>query len=87
MKEKLRNLGPKSAEMLRRAGIRTAAQLRAIGAARAFVAVKRCGANPSLNLLWALEGALSDRPWQEVARSERLSLLLQVESEEKGRAP
>lgn len=84
MKEQLRNLGPKSAEMLERAGIATTTQLRELGAARAFVEVKRCGAAPSLNLLWALEGALSDRSWQDIAKSERLSLLFQVENEEKG---
>lgn len=86
MNEHLRNLGPKSVEMLQRAGISSPAQLRELGAVRAFVAVQRCGANPSLNLLWALEGALSDRPWQDVAKSERLGLLLQVENEEKGHA-
>lgn len=83
LKEPLRNLGPASLRMLQRAGIGSAAQLRTLGAARAFVAVKRAGAKPSLNLLWALEGALTDRPWREVAKAERLSLLLQVEDEEK----
>jgi DNA transformation protein len=79
MKPKLANLGPKSEAMMRRAGIATERQLRALGAARAYVMVKRCNANASLNLLWALEAALSNRPWQEVAKTDRLSLLLQVE--------
>ena len=47
--------------MLRRAGITTEEQLRALGAVRAYVMVKRCSANASLNLLWALEGALTNR--------------------------
>lgn len=75
----LPNLGPKSAAMLQAAGITSAAQLRALGAARAYVKVRRSGARPSLNLLWALEGALTGRAWQEVAKRERLGLLLQVE--------
>lgn len=33
----------------------------------------------------ALEGALSDRPWQEVAKRDRLSLLLAVETAERQR--
>jgi DNA transformation protein and related proteins len=79
MKAKLANLGPKSEAMLRRAGITAEDQLRALGAVRAYVMVKRCCANASLNLLWALEGALTNRAWQEVAKTDRLSLLLQVE--------
>jgi DNA transformation protein len=73
------NLGPKSEAMMRRAGITTIEQLRALGAVRAYLIVKRTGANTSLNLLWALEGALTNRSWKEVARTERLSLLLQLE--------
>ena len=64
---------------MHRAGIRTEEQLRALGAVRAYVMVKRSVGNASLNLLWALEGALTNRSWREVARTERLSLLLQVE--------
>ena len=84
MVESLPNLGPKSNGMLQRAGITTIGRLRELGAARAYVLVKRSGARASLNLLWALEGALTDRPWQEVAKNDRLSLMLQVESLEKG---
>ena len=76
---RLANLGPKSEAMMHRAGIRTEEQLRALGAVRAYVMVKRSSGNASLNLLWALEGALTNRSWREVAKSERLSLLLQVE--------
>lgn len=64
---------------MHRAGIKTEEQLRALGAVRAYVLVKRTGGNASLNLLWALEGALTNRSWREVAKTERLSLLLQVE--------
>jgi len=81
---RLRNLGPKSEEMLRKAGIVSEKGLRELGAVRAFVKVKAAGGNPSLNLLWALEGALTDRPWQEVAQRDRLSLLLAVEQVSKG---
>lgn len=76
---KLRNLGTASITMLQSANITTAAQLRALGAAAAFLAVKRAGCKPSLNLLWALEGALSNRDWRDVAQDDRLSLMTQVE--------
>jgi DNA transformation protein len=80
---KLRNLGKHSQAMLAVAGIETEGQLRKKGAAAAFIAVKHAGCAPSLNLLWAIEGALTDRDWKEVAKNDRLSLLTQVEILEK----
>ena len=65
--ESLMNLGPASIEMLNRAGIATREQLRELGAVRAFLAVKQSGSRPSLNLLWALAGALSGTPWNQLA--------------------
>ena len=60
----LPNLGPKSAEMLADAGITTREELEACGVVKAFVAVEQHGHSPSLNLLWAMEGALTDTPWE-----------------------
>ena len=79
----LKGLGPKSAAMLAGAGITTAEQLRALGAVPAFLAVKRTGAPASLNLLWALEGALSGEDWQTVARLYRASLLIALDEAER----
>lgn len=80
------NLGPKSQAMLAGAGITSLAQLRRLGAVAAYVKVKRSGANASLNLLWALEGAISGMPWQQVAREHRTSLLLALETLERPRS-
>lgn len=77
--DSLPGLGPKSRAMLAGAGITTVAQLRQLGSVRAYAQVKASGANASLNLLWALEGALTDLPWQVVAKEHRLSLLLALE--------
>jgi DNA transformation protein len=85
----LPGLGPRSQIMLECAGITRVDQLRALGAAGAYVLVKRTCAGaadtprPSLNLLWALEAALTGLPWQEVARQHRTSLLLAVEEIER----
>ena len=84
MPDTLPNLGPKSKAMLIRSGISTIEQLRELGAVRAYVQVKRVERSASLNLLWGLEGALTNRPWREVAKQDRLRLLLQVESLERG---
>jgi len=80
----LRNLGVKSERMLAEIGIYTADELRRQGAVRAFAELKRAGQAPSLNLLWALAGALDPWPegthWRDVARGEaRLSLLLAID--------
>ena len=85
---KLKNIGKRSQEMLAAAEINSEAQLRATGAAAAFVAVQRAGCKPSLNFLWAMEGALTNRDWpivigNIVAKNDRLSLLTQVEILEK----
>lgn len=77
---KLQGLGPKSLAMLAAAGITTVAQLRSLGSVRAYAMVKATDATASLNLLWALEGALTEQHWQVVARAHRLSLLLALEA-------
>ncbi len=89
--DRLAAIGPKSRVMLAHAGICSIKQLRQLGAARAYVMIKRACANapdgvsrPSLNLLWALESALTGQPWQQVAREHRTSLLLAVDDIERG---
>jgi len=88
----LRNLGVKSEGVLADIGIHTADELRRQGAVRTFAELKRTGQSPSLNMLWALAGALDPWPegthWREVARGgARLSLLLAVEDLEKTAVP
>ncbi|MEZ5658814.1 MAG: TfoX/Sxy family protein [Burkholderiaceae bacterium] len=84
---RMRGLGAASARMLRAAGIDTQARLRELGAVAAFAQVRAAGCAPSLNLLWALEGALTDQAWQQVARESRVSLLLALETYERQHAP
>ena len=69
--------------MLRVAGVTTLEQLRELGSVAAYVRTKRAGQRVSLNLLWALEGAICGLPWQVVAREHRTSLLLALESYER----
>ncbi len=73
---KLRNIGPKSAAWLRQTGVRTQEDLVAVGALAAFVRVKRAGFKPSLNLLYALEGAILGCHWQEIPDERRSELVL-----------
>ena len=76
----MRNLGPKSEAMLAAAGIATPQALATCGAVAAFIALKRAGQPVSLNALWAIEGALSDRDWRDVARNDKLRLLAELDA-------
>jgi DNA transformation protein len=78
----LENLGPKSAQFLQRAGITSFEQLKGLGSVRAYSMVKHIEPGASLNLLWALEGAISGLHWREVAKEHRTSLLLALETHE-----
>lgn len=62
---KLLNLGPKSSEWLRECGIHTKADLEKVGPVQAYKMCKERSYNVSLNLLWALAGALLDIPWKK----------------------
>ena len=78
--ESLRNLGPESARMLAEAGIDTRAKLADIGAVGAYVAVRRKGINVTLNLLYAVEGALRDIPWTELPYPVKASITLEADA-------
>jgi DNA transformation protein len=78
--EKLRNIGPKSMAWLRQTGVRSLDDLKGVGALAAFVRVKRAGFKPSLNLLYALEGAIMDCHWQEIPDARRSELITAAEA-------
>ncbi|MEO6365453.1 MAG: TfoX/Sxy family protein [Luteimonas sp.] len=78
--EKLRNIGPKSSAWLRQVGLRTREDLEGVGTVDAFMRVKRAGFKPSLNLLYALEGALQDCHWQEIPDARRAELVAAAEA-------
>ena len=88
----LRNLGPRSEQMLATVGVRSADGLRRRGAVEAYLALRRVGATRSLNMLWAMAGALDPWPegrdWRDVAAGDqRLPLLLAVDDPSAGNAP
>jgi DNA transformation protein and related proteins len=63
----LRNLGPATARLLLSINVRTLSDLAGIGAARAFRRLEfEEGRRFSLNLLYAMDGAISDRDWRHI---------------------
>ena len=78
--QKMRNIGPKSAAWLRQVGLRSLDEITAIGTVEAFMKVRRAGFKPSLNLLYALEGAILDCHWQEIPDQRRTELVADAEA-------
>ena len=56
----MKNLGPKSSEILAKIGVHTKSDLEAIGAVDCYLILKNQGFNINLNMLYALESALLD---------------------------
>ena len=76
----LLNLGEKSEHMLAAAGIETVTQLQQLGAVQAYLQVRDSGVPVSLNLLYALEGALTNTHWNRLPTDVRESLLMAVDA-------
>jgi len=68
-------LGPVAQRWLANAGIRTRAELERIGSVAAFKKVAQAGHKPSVNLLYALEGALLDLSWDRLSAEVKQNLL------------
>ncbi|MEN9353857.1 MAG: hypothetical protein RL318_1182 [Fibrobacterota bacterium] len=79
------NLGPQSRRILSRIGIRTLGELQRAGSVEAYLLCKELDEPVSLNLLWALEGALTGKPWQSIARERRQDLLTAMKAALAGR--
>lgn len=91
----LQGLGPKSEQMLVAAGIDSVATLQSVGAIRAFVTVTHYQQDqqmllskegspvkkvkPSLNLLYALVGALEGEHWLSIAKSQKSQLIMALD--------
>ena len=75
----LKGLGPKSRLMLAAIGIETAEQLRARDPFEVYAALKAAHAGVSLNMLYGLIGAVENRPWRNVARDDRTTILLRLD--------
>ncbi len=77
----LPNLGPRSMEWLRQAGIHSRAELEELGAVEAYRRVRAQQPRASLNLLWGLAGALLGLPWNELPPDLKERLRREAEEE------
>jgi DNA transformation protein len=79
--ENLRNLGPASVAWLSEINVHTRADLEAIGPVVAYRLVRQKQPAASMNLLWALAGALRDTDWRELPEAVRERLRREAEEE------
>lgn len=70
----LRNLGPVSTRWLAAVGIHTLDDLRKVGVVNAYNLVRARGYNATLNLLWALQGALTGLTWNKLPEAVKQDL-------------
>lgn len=77
--ESLLNLGPKSGQWLREAGITTIAELERLGPVVAYRLVKQRQPKASLNLLWALAAGLKGKDWRELTEATKKRLRKEAE--------
>ena len=74
-----RGLGPRSLAWLAEVGIETPQELAALDPFEVYARIKARQPRASVNLLYALIGAVEGRDWRDVARSERTTILLRLE--------
>lgn len=74
----MRNLGPTSRRWLAAIGIKNRDQLEALGAVEVYLRVRNAGFGASLNLLWALQGAILDIGWNELPAAMKEDLKRQL---------
>jgi DNA transformation protein len=71
----LKNLGPATVRMLAEIDVKTAAELRQLGAVETWRRLKfRFGSHVTLNALYALEAALQGRHWLDLSPVEKAAL-------------
>lgn len=76
----LKGLGQKSEQDLIEVGVTSPTELHNIGAVCAFMKLHKANKpKPSLNFLYALVGAIENKHWTEITRTEKSNLLMQIE--------
>jgi len=85
--ESMRNMTPRSSQQLASVGINTIEKFRTMGSVVAYVKLLRGCTNIGPNMLWALEGALTNTHWEQVAREHGPRLLAVLEQYEKENPP
>lgn len=76
----LKGLGATSQEWLKTVGIYSLADLKKRGSVETYLSLEAVQGKVSFNLLYAMEGALQGKPWQQVAREQKTELLAALDA-------
>jgi DNA transformation protein len=82
----LKNLGPRSEAMLAAAGIGSAEALRRSDPFEVYLRVRAGVPGASLNLLYAMIGALEDRHWHDVRRDRCTEIQMRLDDRQRHRS-
>ena len=78
--KQLKNLGYKSAHCLAEINIHNLADLKQLGSIATYLKIEReANFKPSLNFLYAMEGALQNVHWAKIDQQEKARLLISLE--------
>ncbi|AFU98643.1 TfoX/Sxy family protein [Simiduia agarivorans] len=77
----LKNLGAASVNILHAIGINSYDDLKAVGPVNAYRRIKARGINVSKVMLYALQGALTDTHWNDLAPDLKAKLVEEAERE------
>lgn len=77
--KELKNLGAASINILHTIGIQTLGDLQQAGAVDTYLRIKKRGIKVSKVMLYALEGALTNKHWKELNSADKERLLEQVQ--------
>lgn len=76
----MKDIGPKSSEWLASVGIHSLDDVAQLGVVEAYKRVKAAYPEKvTLNMLWGLQAALLDLPWNELPQDIKEELMKQVE--------
>jgi DNA transformation protein and related proteins len=75
----LRGLGPASAQMLMSAGIHSADELRRANLYALYARIKKTQPKVSINLLYAMMGAVENQDWRVISRERRSEVLMRLD--------
>jgi len=76
----MRNIGKVSRTWLRAIELHTLDDLKRCGSVAAYRMIKSMQPKATLNLLWALEGAILDIDWREIPDTRKRELLSRLDS-------
>ncbi len=78
----LPNLGPSSAKMLSQINVHCLRDIEQLGPVSCFKLLKAANVKVSLNLLYALYGAIHNKPWNRLSQVEKDDLIRAARSDD-----